>query len=206
MATLVPQYRLLFLHHRRTGSTSIHEFLCQSLGGHNIPEDQSVCNEELRYKHTDIYALEKYRILSRSDIDSLLKFSTIRNPWDSLASAYQKIYNKWHTYDLRSPTLDPAIIEYAKKPYDFIYFLESGLAQMKNTFWAKQSDKIIRFENLNNDLYTLLTTVGYDGPVNIPHLNKTDSKNNYRQYYSDYTRDLVYNLFTDEIDQFGYEF
>lgn len=77
---------------------------------------------------------------------------------------------------------------------DFIYS-ENG---------EKLVDYIARFENINEEFKTICKRIGIQ-PRKLPHLNISNTTH-YREYYTDETRELVWDFFQPDIELFGYEF
>ena len=76
-----------------TGCTALGNTLVDQFGEMYLPE-KPVFNKDgkllLEHKHNSINRLIKYRFLTKREAKSLLKFSTIRNPFDLLATEYQR--------------------------------------------------------------------------------------------------------------------
>jgi len=73
--------------------------------------------------------------------------------------------------------------------------------------WIPEDINFIgRFENYVEDMKTVLELSGISiDDVNIPHTNKT-SHNNYREYYDEDTKNMVGEMYKDDIVRFGYTF
>ena len=64
-------------------------------------------------------------------------------------------------------------------------------------------DFVGRFENIKEDWNHIVSKTGID--ADLVHINKSNHKH-YRAAYTDKTAEIVYNLFKEDIDMFGYEF
>jgi hypothetical protein len=64
-------------------------------------------------------------------------------------------------------------------------------------------DFIGRFENLENDFYSITNYIGVD--IKIKHLNKFEHKP-YSEYYNDLDVKLVENLYKRDLEYFNYKF
>lgn len=79
-----------------TGCSSIGKVLIKKLNGKFIPNDNIYDGKKvINFKHTSIEEIIKYNIMSRNDLIIHLKFTTIRNPFDLLASEYQRFIGDW---------------------------------------------------------------------------------------------------------------
>ncbi len=67
-------------------------------------------------------------------------------------------------------------------------------------------DEVIRFEHLENDFNKILSQVGVDKHIAIPHTNKTPGKKSYREQYSPEARAIVERELGKELARFGYSF
>jgi hypothetical protein len=64
-------------------------------------------------------------------------------------------------------------------------------------------DFVGRFENIKEDWDYIASKMGVK--TSLVHTNKSSHKH-YRDVYTDKTAEIVYNLFKEDIDMFGYEF
>ncbi|NES18470.1 MAG: sulfotransferase family protein, partial [Symploca sp. SIO3E6] len=101
MAIICREYGLLYLMAPRTGCTAVEEVLEKELGGELVPP-QDILDENgnfrMHRRHHSLRAMFKYRLLTEEEAASLLKFSCIRNPYDSLASDYVKRAAKYQHF------------------------------------------------------------------------------------------------------------
>lgn len=67
----------------------------------------------------------------------------------------------------------------------------------------KDVDFVIRFENWDEDLQVLSDVL--DRPVPDRHVGKS-KRRPYQEYYDDVTRDLVAEMYAEDIELYGYEF
>jgi hypothetical protein len=79
------------------------------------------------------------------------------------------------------------------------------------THWIKDFDgslpleRIVRFENLADDMAGVLADLGFRDRT-LPHLLKVDSGCGFRAAYNDQLAELVAERYRDEIKLFGYKF
>ena len=123
------------------------------------------------------------------------KFSIIRNPWDKMVSSYHFNHHKWVPEG--TPFED--------------YIRRWGKGQQITRFPPQNSayinedlDFIGHFETLEADFQTILSHLKHP-PLELGHLNRSRHRN-YRDYYSDETRQIVENQFTDDIRRWGFRF
>jgi len=66
---------------------------------------------------------------------------------------------------------------------------------------------VLMFEHLGRDLPEYLGKLGIQiSAEDIPHLNASDDRNDYRKYYCEDTKQHVAKLYKYSIDRFGYSF
>ena len=119
MATICRKHKLLFIMVPATGCSSIGRTLREKFGGEFIPKVPLYQNSEILIgcKHNSIRELIKYGYLSRVELSIYLKFATVRNPFDSLVTEYQRFTGEWAKEFLakQESRLDQDISEYEKK-------------------------------------------------------------------------------------------
>jgi len=74
---------------------------------------------------------------------------------------------------------------------------------------GKKVDFIGRYENLENDFKVVAKELGLGNNVSLPHINSFSSKRkgkHYTEFYTKEARDMVAEIYADDIKMFGYEF
>ena len=129
--------------------------------------------------------------------DRYFKFSIVRNPWAASFSFYK----------------------YRKKRDNFPHSFNEWVAHVNHKVFSKflsplnylQADNRIpldyigRFENLKHE-WTIIRDQLKIKAKNLPHINKTPSESNYRNYYNKKSIDIVYKNMKKDIDYFKYEY
>ena len=136
-------------------------------------------------------AIEIKRDIGSDVFDKYLKFCVVRNPWDKMVSKYYWSGSKGSFED----------------------FVKNNNANNWSTHTINGlpvSDFYIRFESLEEDIKNLCDKLGitdYDITKLPKHKSQTrKSDKHYRDYYTDETRNIVYQKHKKEIEFFGYEF
>lgn len=158
--------------------------------------------------HYSVSELEK---INKKKFKRYFKFSFVRNPWERMFSTYN--YSK--KWILMNPHTS---IRFMEKYNNFTDFIEFGLSEelVKNHyfFWTytkyltkNNNDLEInfcgRFENLESDFQKIRDLIGCNNT--LPTLNKSTHEN-YRDHYSEKTKDKVYKLYKKDIHLFNYDF
>lgn len=144
-------------------------------------------------------------------------FAVVRNPWSRTVSRWQfcqAMSVKWPRNDERRKYLEKAsfenfvtdrpIFEIPGKPgRPWLGPLSSWFNQLE--WLTDSSGKVactcLRFECLEDDLKNF-----FHGRVSVKHLNKTISAKDYRTMYKDHTIDIIAEIFTKDIQHFGFTF
>ena len=140
-------------------------------------------------------------------------FSIVRNPWARMYSFFK--YHKQHsalehhklyrTYDFQSWVMDGFPHHY-HDPHQKVLFPKNPHIQFD---WISQDDEvivdhIIKLENLRSDSKLVGSTLKI--PMNMPHVNKSASKNEYLEVYNHDTKQKVADFCAKDIEYFGYTF
>lgn len=139
-----------------------------------------------------------------------LSFAVVRNPWDRIVSMYTFVQRKRLWISCGFP-VEPSFEEFcelAKRGQ------EDGprcfYPSIKQSEWLKSPFKIteiLRFENLLGDFNDFLIKYGLDHiSPNLPKLNDSRRIGDYRQFYSEKTRQIVEDVYNDDIKAFNYTF
>lgn len=183
-----PEAKLIYLAHPRTASTSTARALTEPSIGFLRPNDGHHAR------------LHPQRLLKKygAPREKWLAFTTVRNHW-SIGVSFIHVRN--------TAIVNPDIFRIE----DFEKALQACWYRQDHEMYAhhKDADVFIRFENVEEQVNTILRLAGL-GPVKLPHVFKewVDRRGGpgYRRFYTNETRDYIYNRFKDEIERFGYEF
>lgn len=132
--------------------------------------------------------------------DQAYKFTFVRNPWDWQVSNY--------AYALQTPAHGQHEIIRDLGNFDaYIRYQHAEEAPSQSSFIYDEGggqlvDFVGRFETLPSDFQLVCETIGVD--AELPFLNVSNRRRDWRSYYSSETRDMVADLFQDDIVRFGY--
>lgn len=214
MAVVSRELGYLFIHAPRTGGTALaNGVLIPRLRGTRIPatklEVEARGERRLVRQHATRAQLLEAQLIDAADADRLLTFTTVRNPFDSLVSAYVK---KRDTVPGKSwagnhPVTRARVAAAAALP--FPAFIEEQYGGRKpRHLYAHQldgADVVMRFEQLQADFDGVLDRLGI-AHVHIPVSNTTSRDADYRSYYTPRAREIVADVFAPDLERFGYEF
>ncbi|QDO93960.1 sulfotransferase family protein [Formosa sediminum] len=180
----------VFIHIAKTGGTSV----------------VSITGKAYR-KH--LTAKQVIKHIGQKKWDNAYTFAIVRNPWDKVVSQY-----KFRTKTNKSRMADHPIAfkDWVQKVFveqDKFYYHVRPLLFAPQVEWLKNNqnkidlNKIIRFENLNEEYREVANIIGIH--PDLPHLNST-KPSDYRSYYDEETKKIVAEWFAEDIELFNYKF
>ena len=211
---------ILFIHIPKTGGKSIYAHLLD-----NYNQDTNKINVlkdnigHWNYQHASIKDVMKYDLI---DINNVLKFVVVRNPWDWHVSWYHWMRlgsQKNHYYP---EIFNLSFSEYIFELYDFYLKMGNNDLSWKNsnhcnldqTFWIRDEndkfvvDNILRFENLGNDWRVFSEKNNFKVKDISYKMNDYRRKhNNDRHFqYNDETKEIIGIINKPTIELFDYIF
>lgn len=205
--------KIIFTHPHKCGGTSIEELLGFLSLREKYPNIHIFKHGSLKM-HFD-------KIKSKGlDPSAFFKFSIIRNPWDRAVSFYNHNRYKafdYHVNEAKDTEIPKYVIDSRDMPFKefvFRYYrvtfnsdcVTKPFMLLENKF---SLEKVIRLENLEEDIFSLMDRLKINLDLKIPHLNNSDKyieRKNYREYYDEETKNLIEELFRWDIENFGYVF
>ena len=212
-------HRTIFVHIPKTAGTSVEAVL----GMHGDKEDigikpyfnQQVDREHL-YGHDlqHMTAADLKQVLQKDGIfDSYFKFSIVRNPWDRLVSAFAWNNLKWaNAQELTDTEFEASVREL------HALFLTARAARQAprvgahlwpQVHYLVDRDRkpllnyIARHENLAADWQRIREKIGIK--ADLPSRMRSHHRP-YQSYYSDATRDMVAEIYAEDIAALRYSF
>lgn len=135
-----------------------------------------------------------------------LKFCIVRNPWAKTVSDYF-----WRTQRIEAPPVFEAYVDALVSGASL-----GGLMPRNHDNWPMYAigdrvavDRVIRFENLTDELSQVLAELGLDWDKWLPHAKARKglgASGDYRSLYTPRTAQAVAQLYAREIAEFGYAF
>lgn len=147
--------------------------------------------------HEHIRASKARPIIGREIWDNYVKFAIERNPWDAVVSLYwwMRRNGKVDTFDsfLQMPNLE----QLATRNYQ-AYHIKGEIAV----------DRVLRYENLADDVSELWRDLGLPGQPTLPHakVGARPRGTNFRDMYDEASATRVAAVFAKQIQEFGYAF
>lgn len=156
-------------------------------------------------------AMAVRQLIGREEWKRLFTFAFVRNPWDSVVSAYH--FEKSYLAQPSVGRFERDRAEALRRCRDFEEFVHLypllEPRDMTSMIVDEDNNLIVdfvgRFETLESDFAHVCATVGLPTPE-LPRENVSPQRKEYRGYYSGETRSLVAKYFARDIKNFGYEF
>ena len=196
--------KAIFIHIPRTGGSSI-----EAIGDFSVIDGSS---------HE--YAIDIKERLGETTFSDYFSFAITRNPWDRFLSLYSYFSQMtddhqwaWHNREVlaivkqfdsfqefcRSFTSTPLF----ETKYESVCHFDPQVKYIENENNAICIDYIGRFESLEKEWRIISDRIGIT--ARLPHLNKS-SHESYIEYYDDYGKRLISDLYRSDIETFEYSF
>ena len=138
-------------------------------------------------------ANEIKKLINKDIFNSYFKFCVVRNPYDKMVSLYNMLKNR--------NKLEISFEEFCKKYHCINY---------KRYFINNKSciDFYIKFENLKEDLEKVCNNLNIKFDYSLLPKFKTQFRkdNDYKKYYTEETKKIVYEKHIKEFKMFNYKF
>ena len=141
------------------------------------------------------------RIFPDEVYEDAFKFAFVRNPWDWQISLYHYMKQEPNHYQ-------HDFINNMKSFEEYLYWRINEEKHLQKEFVTDENGEIIvdfigKLENIDSDLKNICDKLNLN--VSLQHENKSKHEN-YKTYYTDKTRDMVYEAFKEDIELFDYTF
>lgn len=219
MSILSHRHRFLFVHVAKTGGRSVNLTLAkrcadsERFNTRKLDPDVDVLGRRI--------AIEIRTQATAEQWNSYFKFAFVRNPWDRAVSMFRHIQSSREMNAKgKIQYLNEITRRLAIKPDEFKFdiFVRAVLRDriFDNYHWDKQIycftdennrnlfDFIGRYESLQKDFDFVCDRLGFFR-IRLPHYNRTRHAH-YSSYYSEETRQIVGELYREDVEMFGYTF
>jgi hypothetical protein len=232
MAVFSEQHQYIFFANPNTASKAIAKTLKAHLAGKSIPKGEMRENGEVivRKHHCTYKQLVDAGLMTPERLESLFKFTGVRNPFDQMVSKYVKHCSRRDNDPSKYPWLKQAgevagaenTLAISNRTHaDFLLWLkriESLYAEVNKLEsgpldFLNRADHVIRFEALQAGFDEVVKRLGVAEPIQIIEFNITAAreeapkkKRSYKDFYVDESREIVARLFAPVIERFAYSF
>lgn len=200
----IPQLNLIYISISKTGISSIRSIFLKKVGATYNKKNYKT----IHGKVADIFQYISIKKVSKQQ--DTYKFSIVRNPFDRLVSCYKnKILDEEYLpiqkgYDSLFYK-DMSFEEFAKGVCQLPDMLSDRHFRSQYSYLFYKGELIVdflgKFENIDEDFDVIKKK--YD-LGELPHINKSSTKSNYRDYYTPELVQLVYNRYKNDVEKFNY--
>ena len=201
------RHKFIFIHNYKVAGTSIRKALAKHITLYQQYKYSFALYDKVNrtinpnYMRGHITALEIKNQLPPEIYDDYFKFVFVRNPWDWQVSLYFFILQEKKHYQHN-------LIKSMSSFEEYIEWRVNEDGRKQKDFLVDENDSIIvdyigKYENLQDDFNEITRKIGIN--ASLPYKNKSKHKD-YREYYNDYTRDLIEKAFKEDIEMFNYSF
>jgi len=208
-------YKLIFVHIPKTGGSSIEHALAESLG---IELDVTVDDKDLftgwddeNYIWRQHATIEEVNNLYEGELNDYKSVAFTRNSWSRAVSDFL-----WLSRELNIS--EGVFVDYLTGEGKFKEALDCNNKQSSRRYDHVQPqsdfininnqpvvDYIGSFENIQHDFDVLCELIGV-GVVELPHHKKSEYDKEYVDYYNEQTKQIVADMYEEDIKMFNYEF
>jgi len=196
--------KFVFYKTPKTASTSIQNALkeiCEVPDYVMYGNIDQLSNRECK-PYTEFMSVQEIREIKG---DGYFTFGFTRNPWDLAVSRY--------LYELKRGRLPNFYMPgrtYFNLWVQQRYVMQNRYVTDRTSTWLFKDDKqavkfIGKFENLQEDFEYVCSIIGC-GKLKLEHYNKAQINVDYKDWYTDFSKQLISNAFEFEIDYFKYTF
>ena len=185
--------KFLFVHLPKNAGSSVTKVLANYIG---------VDREELRpQKYKFIYARDIPKVLDNKQDDYFI-FSVVRNPWERTVSYFhylQQIRQPPHNLD-KNVKFSNCVRGGGHRG------LQTQMSQLADEFPCNVSrhiDYIARLERLGEEWPKVCEKMGIQ--CDMMH-DKKSKHQHYSDYYDQFTKDIIYKFYKNDVDCLNYEF
>lgn len=216
MCSINHNKKAIYIHIPKNGGTYICDILSKYYGFKNyylqrddhlsfcLSKDNSVIVHENKLHGTLIYYKTNKQInqimnMDKHKWDNYTIFTFSRNPYDRVVSGWNYI-NKYNI-----PFENYLKIKDAND-FDYWHVFMSQTRHIMDINGKIRCDYIGRFENLENDLATILHKIGFNNIIHKQSIKNNKKHDDYRTYYKNKdTMDIIHKLFEYDFSVFDYE-
>ena len=179
-------------------------------------------------KHAPLSALLRHGVLTSRQSEALLKFTTVRNPFDSMVSlfvkqrdTYQPMLDDPTSWVHRRPHYVEAMVKARQEPFGaWVRFVlrprsrrQRMYAAVRGTYYPRHlyrthmsgMDVVLRHDSLQDDFDRLTERLGVTDRLIVPQLNVTEAKTeDFRSFYDADTKAFAERVFAPDMMRFGY--
>jgi len=190
--------KILFVHIPKCAGTTIEEAF-------SMPNKESMqChyNKEPGYLVSTTHLKASEIIKKLGDVTDYYKFTTVRNPFDRLVSAFYQIQRNTYVPQKVKDMKFDQFVGYIKTidPIERCYIYDGHL-ETQSSFIDVGGIHIFKYESIQTCFDFLNSNYG---PVIFGYTLKSANRGDYKLYYNKTTQQIVQDMYAVDFERFGY--
>jgi hypothetical protein len=211
-------HKTIFIHIPKTGGASVEKILWPDISKRSTKHLwQGLINKyHNKYQTGGLQHLHAEQIRKEIGVcryKEYFKFTIVRNPWERTISQFFYLKKKDDLLEFIGLKRTNSLKEYLHKIQRKLHVQwESQYNFLFDSDGISRVDYIGRFENLKKDIIVALLEINKQQDVELdltnfkmPHLNK-GYHDHYSAYYDDESKEMVAQIYSQDISVFGYQF
>jgi len=182
---IIEKYKTIFIHIPKNAGTAIERFF-------NEDSRKHVIGAQVAGKH-DTISMIKQKF--PEEYENYTKFAIIRNPYDRMVSWYFYVNQLCESKPINKYRFD--FSTWIKNPMSFFFDAKRFLDPQNE--WIDDTVKIVKYENLNEDLSKL-----FKKEINLPVVNKSNH-GYYLDYYDEAAFTTVNKKYIEDFKRYDYK-
>lgn len=155
------------------------------------------------WKHATLADLDG--VVRAEELDDLFVFTLVRNPWDRMVSYYHWLQMQTFAHPAVGLAKQMDFAAFVAEPTISHSFSQAPAASyVTDANGIERANLFIRLEYLSEDIVPLEAHLGFD--LVVPHVNQSTRSGDYREAYTDSSREQVEQMCALDIARFGYGF
>ncbi len=211
-------HQFIFIHIAKTGGLSVRNILEKYS---EEPEKFKIAKpakeiDGVHNKFHDVWrslllhatAQDALKELPNDTFNNCFKFAFVRNPWDWQVSMYHFILKEPESTPHNLVKSFGSFDAYIEAVVSTDFRFPKGTTKFQHEMIVDKDGNLLmdflgHYENLAEDVAYVCQKIGVN--EKLPHLNQSQHKD-YRDYYTDRTRELIAEHYAKDISLFGYDF
>lgn len=205
----------IFVHIPKTGGTSMALALeARAMAGDILVGDTPKALRRRRrlkrlqprgrlWKHSTLADIEG--VLTPAQIAAMFTFTIVRNPWDRAVSYYHWLRAQSFRHPAVTLAQQADFATFLRDP-QIVLSLHGAPARhyMTDATGVERASAYLRLEHIEEDMPLLSGHLGFT--PNLPHVNRSERANDYRQQYDDALAEHLAEVCAEDIARFDYHF
>lgn len=216
---IIHSLKTVFIHIPKAGGTSIESILCdfplfkyQLVNKYNWYGN--IRNKEIKYEldHSTMAYIKKN---CKYYDNTYFSFTIVRNPYARLVSEYHYCKYQYSRFIKNTTTFKdfilelqekfPTIIKDKEKNHLYVSHYMPQYLFTHNYRKIKIIDKIYKLENINKEWKDICKILSIEKELIKSEKNSSKFEYDYKEYYDEELKNIVYELYKDDFEIFNYE-